>query len=129
MSGGIEIREAHFPGRAPIDAYGNGGFRFADMSHRGSILCLPSGIHGWDPADPERLASADFEAVVAEGDGIEILLVGTGLDLKPLPAAIRAALREKGISADPMSTGAAVRTYNVLLAEDRAVAAALIAVG
>ena len=129
MSGGIEIREAHFPGRAPIDAYGNGGFRFADMSHRGSILCLPSGIHGWDPADPERLASADFEAVVAEGDGIEILLVGTGLDLKPLPAAIRAALREKGISADPMSTGAAVRTFNVLLAEDRAVAAALIAVG
>lgn len=129
MSGGIEIREAHFPGRAPIDAYGNGGFRFADMSHRGSILCLPSGIHGWDPADPERLAPADFEAVVAEGDGIEILLVGTGMDLKPLPAAIRAALREKGISADPMSTGAAVRTYNVLLAEDRAVAAALIAVG
>ncbi|MGN6765660.1 MAG: Mth938-like domain-containing protein [Rhizobiaceae bacterium] len=129
MSGGIEIREAHFPGRAPIDAYGNGGFRFADMSHRGSILCLPSGIHGWDPADPERLAPADFEAVVAEGDGIEILLVGTGVDLKPLPAAIRAALREKGISADPMSTGAAVRTYNVLLAEDRAVAAALIAVG
>lgn len=43
MAKGIEIREAHFPGRAPIDAYGNGGFRFAEMSHRGSILCLPSG--------------------------------------------------------------------------------------
>ena len=43
---GIEMREAHFPGRAPIDAYGNGGFRFADMSHRGSILCLPSGVYG-----------------------------------------------------------------------------------
>jgi len=39
MARGIEIREAHFPGRAPIEAYGNGGFRFADMSHRGSILC------------------------------------------------------------------------------------------
>ncbi|EFG37835.1 hypothetical protein BAZG_01166 [Brucella sp. NVSL 07-0026] len=49
MAKGIEIREAHFPGRAPIDAYGNGGFRFAEMSHRGSILCLPSGIHGWEP--------------------------------------------------------------------------------
>ncbi len=47
---------AHFPGRAPIDAYGNGGFRFADMSHRGSILCLPSGIYGWEPADPAMLA-------------------------------------------------------------------------
>jgi uncharacterized protein len=129
MSGGIEIREAHFPGRAPIDAYGNGGFRFADMSHRGSILCLPSGIHGWEPADAERLVPADFEAVVAEAEKVEILLVGTGMDLRPLPAAIRTALRENGISADPMSTGAAVRTYNVLLAEDRAVAAALIAVG
>jgi uncharacterized protein len=128
MSGGIEIREAHFPGRAPIDAYGNGGFRFADMSHRGSILCLPSGIHGWEPADPERLVPADFEAVVAEAEGVEILLVGTGTDLRPLPATIRTVLREKGISADPMSTGAAVRTYNVLLAEDRAVAAALVAV-
>ena len=39
---------AFYPGRAPIDAYGNGGFRFAEMSHRGSLLCLPSGIYGWD---------------------------------------------------------------------------------
>jgi uncharacterized protein len=126
---GIEIHDAHFPARAPIEAYGNGGFRFADMSHRGSILCLPSGIHGWKPADPARLVPDDFEAVVAEAGEIEILLVGTGVDLKPLPAEIRAVLRANGISADPMSTGAAVRTYNVLLAEDRAVAAAFIAVG
>ena len=48
MSKGIEIRAQHFPGRPPIDTYGAGGFRFADMSHRGSILCLPSGVHGWD---------------------------------------------------------------------------------
>jgi uncharacterized protein len=128
MSGGIEIRDAHFPGRAPIEAYGNGGFRFADMSHRGSILCLPSGIHGWQPAESQRLTLADADRILAEADGIEILIVGTGADLKPLPAEIRAAFREKGISADPMSTGAAVRTYNVLLAEDRAVAAALVAV-
>jgi uncharacterized protein len=126
---GIEIRDAHFPGRAPIEAYGNGGFRFAEMSHRGSILCLPSGIYGWEPADPRKLTAADFEPVIAEADGIEILLVGTGLDLSPLSADARAVFREKGISADPMSTGAAVRTYNVLLAEDRAVAAALVAVG
>ena len=126
---GIDIRDAHFPGRAPIEAYGNGGFRFADMSHRGSILCLPSGIHGWDPAEESKLVPADFESVLAEAEDIEILLVGTGAELKPLPPEIRAALRERGISTDPMSTGAAVRTYNVLLAEDRAVAAALVAVG
>lgn len=128
MAGGIIIREAHFPGRAPIDAYGNGGFRFAEMSHRGSILCLPSGIHGWEPADAATLGVADFSAVLDEAAGIDILLVGCGPDLRPLPAQLRARLREAGVTAEPMSTGAAVRTYNVLLAEDRLVAAALIAV-
>jgi uncharacterized protein len=128
MAEGIVIRKAHYPGRAPVDAYGNGGFRFADMSHRGSILCLPSGIHGWQPEDPAKLTLEDFERVFQQADGIEILLVGTGTELRPLPPALRQAFREAGISADPMSTGAAVRTYNVLLAEDRAVAAALVAV-
>ena len=125
---GIIIREAHYPGRAPISAYGNGGFRFADMSHRGSLLCLPSGIYGWQPADPSALTEADFEKVLAEAADIEILLVGTGKDIRRLPAALRDALKGAGIAADAMSTGAAVRTYNVLLAEDRAVAAAFVAV-
>ncbi|GLS28480.1 Uncharacterized conserved protein, contains Mth938-like domain [Mesorhizobium albiziae] len=128
MAGGIVIREAHFPGRPPIDAYGNGGFRFAGMSHRGSILCLPSGVYGWEPADPKALAAGDFAKLLAEAAGVEILLVGMGKELKPLAADLRAAFKEVRISADPMATGAAVRTYNVLLAEDRAVAAALIAV-
>ncbi len=128
MTKGIVIREAHFPGRAPIEAYGNGGFRFADMSHRGSLLCLPSGIYGWEPADPLALTAADFAKLLNEADQVEILLVGAGKELRPLPAALRAALKAVGIAADPMSTGAAVRTYNVLLAENRAVAAALIAV-
>ncbi|TIR28847.1 MAG: hypothetical protein E5X64_17520 [Mesorhizobium sp.] len=128
MTKGIVIREAHFPGRAPIEAYGNGGFRFADMSHRGSLLCLPSGIYGWEPADPLALTAADFAKLLNEADKVEILLVGAGKDLRPLPAALRTALKAVGIAADPMSTGAAVRTYNVLLAENRAVAAALIAV-
>lgn len=127
-SKGIVIREAHFPGRAPIEAYGNGGFRFADMSHRGSLMCLPSGIHGWEPANPLALTVADFGKLLAEADKVEILLVGMGRELRPLPAVLRAALKAAGIASDPMSTGAAVRTYNVLLAEDRAVAAALIAV-
>jgi uncharacterized protein len=125
---GIEMRAAHFPGRAPIDAYGNGGFRFAGMSHRGSLLVLPSGIHGWSPVNPGNLGEADFDAVFEQAGQIEILLVGTGAELKPLPKALKQKLRVAGISADPMATGAAVRTFNVLLAEDRAVAAALIAV-
>lgn len=128
MGDGIIIREAHFPGRAPIDAYGNGGFRFADMSHRGSILCLPSGIHGWPPVDSVGLAEDDFLRAIEEADDIDILLVGMGSDLRPLPGGVRQRLRDAGIAADPMSTGAAVRTYNVLLAENRPVAAALLAV-
>lgn len=128
MGQGIVMREAHFPGRAPIEAYGNGGFRFAEMSHKGSILCLPSGIYGWEPADRERLTVADFSRVLAEAAEIEIFLVGMGLDLRPVPRELAAVFKETGIASDPMSTGEAVRTYNVLLADDRAVAAALIAV-
>ncbi len=128
MAKGIEIRDAHFPGRAPIDAYGNGGFRFADMSHRGSILCLPSGIHGWEPKTPPIPTAADLALVLEQSAEIEILLVGTGTELRRLPEELREVLRKHRISSDPMSTGAAVRTYNVLLAENRAVAAALFAV-
>lgn len=124
----MEIRDAHFPGRAPLEAYGNGGFRFANMSHRGSLLCVPSGIHGWSPVAPEDLTVEAFERVLAEAGDIEVLLVGTGPELKPLPAELKQAFRDAGIISDSMSTGAAVRTFNVMLAEERAVAAALLAV-
>ena len=128
MSGGITLKPAHFPGRAPIDAYGAGGFRFADMSHRGSILCLPSGVYEWAPKDPAKLTFDDFAKLIAESDDFDVLLVGMGPEIRPLPKALREALKSKGVVADPMSTGAAVRTYNVLLAEERRVAAALIVV-
>ncbi|SEI55008.1 Uncharacterized conserved protein, contains Mth938-like domain [Sinorhizobium meliloti] len=122
------MREAHFPGRAPVDAYGNGGFRFADMSHRGSVLMLPSGIYAWDVAEGDVLAVAKFQRIFDEARDVEVLLVGTGQEIRPLPGDLKEALRAANISSDPMSTGAAVRTYNVMLAESRAVAAALVAV-
>ena len=124
---GLVIQPAHFPGRAPVDTYGNGGFRFADMSHKGSILCLPSGIYGWVAKTPNDISLSTFKRVLSETD-LEIVLVGTGADLIPLPKSLRDALQKKGIRADPMSTGAAARTFNVLLAEGRAVGAALLAV-
>lgn len=125
---GIVVRPAHFPGRAPIDSYGNGGFRFADMSHRGSLLMLPSGIYGWELDADMPLTIENFRRVLEDAAEIEVLLVGTGKQLRPLPAELKAALKAKGIASDPMGTGAAVRTYNIMLAEQRAVAAALIAV-
>jgi len=124
----IEPRDRHFPDQVPIDAYGNGGFRFAGLSHRGSLLVLPSGVHGWDPATPAAIDTASLAPVVDQADAIDTLLVGTGRDLVPLPADVRAALREAGIGVDVMSTGAAIRIFNIVLGERRKVAAALIAV-
>ncbi len=120
--------EGFVPGRHLIDAYGNGGFRFADMSHRGSVLALPGGIHAWPVASADALTLGLFAPVLAEAAEIRILLVGTGREVCFLAPEIRTALREAGIGVDVMQTGAAARTYNVLLAENRPVAAALIAV-
>jgi uncharacterized protein len=126
--GGFLIEPARFPGRAPIDAYGNGGFRFADMSHRGSILALPSGIQAWNVRSAAEIDATTLARVFDEAKAIEILLVGTGDALTPLPRESRAALERAGLFPDLMATGAAVRTFNVLLSEGRAVAAALVAV-
>ena len=125
---GVEMREGHFPGGGPIEAYGRGGFRFAGMSHRGSLMCLPSGIYAWDVSAAGQLSMASFARAIAESRDIEVLLVGTGTDIVPLPAEWRSEFRALGMSADAMTTGAAVRTLNVLLSEGRAVAAAMIAV-
>lgn len=120
--------QGYLPEQALIDAYGNGGFRFAEMSHRGSILCLPSGIHAWEAQEEDILTGHHFEKVMAEAGRIEFLLVGMGKELRPLSPDLKALFRGAGISSDPMSTGAAIRTYNIMLAEKRPVAAALLAV-
>ena len=118
----------HYPYQAPIDAYGNGGFRFADMSHRGSLLCLPTGMHAWDVAAPEQLSIADFAQVITAQEKIDVLFIGMGENIAPVSAELRAALRAHGIIVEGLSTGSAISSYNILLAEQRAVAAALIAV-
>jgi uncharacterized protein len=120
--------ERHFPGRAPIEAYGAGGFRFADMSHRGSILALPSGIWAWPPKSAAEIDEASLARVFAEKAEIDIFLIGCGRDPVLLPAPLREHLRGEGISFDVLPTRAAASTYNVLLGEGRRVAAALIAV-
>jgi uncharacterized protein len=123
------LEPARFPGPAPIDSYGNGGFRFADMSHRGSILALPSGIQAWLATEAGAIRSEALAPVLAEAAAIDVLLIGTGESFAPLAPEARRALTEAGLTPELMSTGAAVRTYNVLVSEGRAVAAALIAVG
>lgn len=119
---------AAFPGQAPIDAYGNGGFRFAEMSHRGSVVCLPSGIYAWDLTQPEAFDRAAAASILGALEPPSFLLLGTGVRQVFPSLDIRRAFLDAGIGLEPMDTGAACRTYNVLLAEKRPVAAALIAV-
>jgi uncharacterized protein len=118
------------PTRAGIDAYGNGGFRFAGMSHRGSLLILADGTHAWTLA--EATTAADFNAPLsALLDRLEepqFLLLGTGRKQIFPSATLRATFLERRIGLDVMDTGAACRTFNVLLAEGRPVMAALVAV-
>ena len=119
---------ACYPGRAPIEAYGNGGFRFAGMSHRGSILCLPSGIYAWPAARSEDISLATLAPALTERDALDLLLIGSGR-LGVMPAwDVRQSFADLGVALESMDTGAACRTYNVLLAEARPIAAALIAV-
>ncbi|MFD1333287.1 Mth938-like domain-containing protein, partial [Methylopila musalis] len=80
----------HLPGAHLIDAYGGGGFRFADLSHRGSLLCLPSGMWAWPYAAARDLDEAAFARVLAEADAIDTLLFGAGADIAQPPAAVRA---------------------------------------
>ena len=117
-----------YPGRAPIDAYGNGGFRFAQMSHRGSILCLPSGIYAWPVSKVDDIDAAALAPVFAEKGDLSLLILGTGRrQVFPSPE-VRRSFIDVNIVLEAMDTGAAARTYNVLLAEGRPLGAALIAV-
>jgi uncharacterized protein len=127
MTGG-RIYDGFVPGRHPLDAYGKGGFRFAEMSHRGSILALPSGVRAWPVARAADIDAESLAAALQEGDALELLLLGTGLEIVPVADALRWRFRDAGIRLDVMQTGAAARTYNILLAENRKVGAALIAV-
>mgnify|MGYP001362402784 CR=1 FL=1 len=120
--------ERHLPRQAPIEAYGAGGFRFAEMSHKGSLLALPSGIWAWPPRSASEIDLASLARVFSEKAAIDIFLIGCGAEPVLLSAPLRERLRAEGISFDVMPTRAAASTYNVLLTEGRRVAAALIAV-
>lgn len=123
-----EAGQGHYPYQATIDAYGDGGFRFAEMSHKGSLICLPGGMYAWEIATASGISATTLERAYAAAEEIDVLLIGLGADIAAIDPAIRVAFKEKGVIVEAVSTGSAVRTYNVLLAEKRAVGAALIAV-
>jgi uncharacterized protein len=118
----------HLPRSAPIDAYGKGGFVFAGMSHRGSLLCLPDAIWAWDVSRPEQIDKYSLERIFSAATGIDTLILGTGATVWLPPSDLRASLRAVQVVLEAMQTGPAVRTYNIMIGERRRVAAALIAV-
>ena len=116
-------------GRQLIQSYGDGGFRISGVRHEGSVWILPEQTIAWPVSaiaevDPESLK----ELLSLSAQHVRILLIGTGKTMLPLPASWRAMAREVNVALEGMDTGAASRTYNVLLTEERDVAAALIAV-
>jgi uncharacterized protein len=119
---------AFHPGRVTIDGYGNGGFRFANMSHRGSILVTASGIHDWRPRSVADITTDDLVLLGEEKEPVDLFILGSGRQMEMLPKSIRSMLTDICSSLEVMSTGAAVTTYNILLAEGRRVSAGLIAV-
>lgn len=117
----------HLPYTAPIEAYGKGGFRFAGMSHRGSLLCLPDGIWPWPLSQASEITEAALEPVFARADQIDFFLIGAGRGGWIVPPPLRERFKSLAISVEATATGRAVSTYNILLGEGRRVAAGLIA--
>ena len=115
-------------GRQLIQGYGGGGFRIAGEAYRGSLFVCPDKSFAWPVSSYEDISIPSLQDLLAESASIEVLLIGCGARMGMPRADIRDALKDHGIVPEWMDTGAACRTFNVLLSEDRAVAAALIAV-
>jgi uncharacterized protein len=118
----MELTPLVQPGRQVIERYGPAGFRVSGTIYLGPILVFADRTAGWEAA----AMTAEGLAPVIEHGGVELLLLGLGRRMVPVAAALRASLKAKGIAIETMDTGAACRTYNLLLAEDRRVAAALL---
>ncbi|HHB82089.1 MAG TPA: hypothetical protein ENK61_01325 [Devosia sp.] len=98
------------------------------MSHRGSLLCLPSGMHAWDVQHLKEINEISLSRVLDQAEDIDVLLIGLGKEISFLSPQLRENLRSRNIIVEAVATGSAISTYNILLGENRAVAAALISV-
>lgn len=112
-----------------IEAYGDGGFRVSSQRYNGSVLILPQQTLLWPVRDWTEIREEDFAPVLHSEPNPEMLVIGCGADFQMIPGFLKRLLfRQRGIAVEAMDTGAACRTYNVLMAEGRRVAAALVAV-
>lgn len=123
----MDITPAVAEGSQLITGYGPGLFRIAGVACKGSVLVLPNRTLSWAVSDFTAIDIAGLEPVLSQDPPVDILLLGCGAAMQMPPRDLRAALRARGVVLEPMETGAACRTFNVLLSEGRRAAAALIA--
>ncbi len=124
----MEFTEIKSSDEAFIAGYGEGGFRMGEKRFEGSLLITPSGFYPWDVSTKEDISVDNLKPILDAYQSVEILIVGTGKSMAFLPKDVRDAFAEKKVALEMMDTGAAARTYNVLLQEGRKVSAALIAI-
>lgn len=117
-----------FSGQPPVDAYGDGGFRLEGQRFDGSIIVTPRGLYPWSAAALGDVTAASLAVLADAASTVDFLLIGSGEAFARLPAQAQRHLESRGLFPDMMATPAACRTYNMMLAENRRVAAALIAV-
>lgn len=115
-------------GKQIITSYGAGQFKIAGETYTTPVLVFPDRTVQWTIAPNANVSLESLSVVIEEEGEIDLLLIGCPKHMHALPGKIRAALKEAGIGLEVMDTGGAVRTYNVLLAEGRRVAAALMVV-
>jgi uncharacterized protein len=113
-------------GRQIIQSYSSGGFKVSGVSYDQPIIVLPTETMAWNAPPFSDLSEQDFFNLSSIAAEIDVVLLGTGPRGQFFPPKLRAALKEKGLMVEAMDTGAACRTYNVLMAEGRRVAAALL---
>lgn len=110
-----------------VQAYKGGVFRISGRSYEGPVIILNNQVLSWDvPSDLSGITADHFSEIAGQADDVDVLLFGTGAQMQFFRPDLREALKQKDLVADVMDTGAACRTYNVLAAEGRRVAAALL---
>lgn len=114
--------------RKIINSYGAGRFVVSGKEYVNSIILSPVTVDAWNMASPFVWNEIVIDQLINAAKDAEVVLVGTGKNMLPMPSKWRNLFREKNISLDIMDTGAACRTYNVLLSEERRVIAALVLV-
>ena len=117
----MKINEILYTGQPPVDAYGPGFFRIAGVAHEGALFLTINGVCHWGGLD-------DLEPLIINKENYDVIFIGMGIDILPLPKVLANKLEQAGVPVEVMGSPSACRTYNVLLSEDRRVGLAILPV-